>query len=136
MRNVFWIALGFIGCGILGATFLVGVQIASAQTTQMGQREATNEARDCLFKVGAAEEITSTTGASDSSAALTKNSRYLVKCDSEGYVRWGTSAATAASGDFKLPQDTVLPFRTNDTVIYFAARSVSVSGSCWVLECQ
>lgn len=90
----------------------------------------------CTPVAGAAEEITATTGASDASAALTQLKVYYMKCDTEAYVRWGSTAPTAAAGDFKLPADTVLPFATTVATRYVAAKSVSVSGSCWIIACQ
>jgi len=132
---VFLVTAGVGLCG-MGLVLLVQFSSARAQTYPYSTQQAGNAGRDCVFKAGAAQEVTATAAASDASTQLIANTRYVVTCDQAVYARWGATAPTAAAGDLKIPASTLFRFATNDSIRYMAARDVAVDGSCWLLECQ
>ena len=96
----------------------------------------TSPSTACTPVPASAEEITSTAAASDTSTQLTSFTRYWLRCDTAAYIDSSTTTCTAASGDWKLPADTIVDLLTTDTIRYFCARSVTTDGSCWLLKCQ
>lgn len=122
---------------VASVLILAGV-VAYGQTNQsFSERQSANFTRPCTPKPAGTEEVTSTAGASDTSSALTVGVVYYMKCDTAAYVDTSTtSSCTAASGDMKLPADTILPILTTANVRYLCARNVTSDGSCWITECQ
>lgn len=113
-----------------------------AQSTMFPEKEAQNKARACIPVAGTAQEVTSTAGASDTSTELNPSSLYMLVCDEDAYVEWGTTSAgtVAASGNFILYRKVMMYFATGktntDDANFFAARNVTTDGSCWLLECR
>jgi hypothetical protein len=91
-----------------------------------------------IYAAGAAEEITSTTSASDASAELEQPANYWLYCPQDSYCRWGATAPTAAAGDFIITARTYWPFATGGSapIKYVACKNVSVSASCWIIEAR
>jgi len=119
---------------LFGAILALGIT-SSAAVVKYNPQEAANRNRAPVPVIGAAEEVTATAAASDAATLLNGDSMYLLTCDTQAYVRWCANATcTAAAGDFKLAADTLFVFATTDTLRGFAAKSVAVNGSCWLLE--
>jgi hypothetical protein len=114
----------------------VGQHYAGAATIETNTVESTRFTRTCIHATGAAEVVTATAAASDASISLIPNTRYTMVCRENAWVRWGTTAPTAASGDFFMPANVLWTFQTSDTLLFAAARNVTSDGSCYLLECR
>ena len=112
--------------------------LASTRTDQLFGTRTTHgdNTRACVPKAGAATAIACTASASASSGALTADSRYLIQCEHDAYLVWGTSAATATSSGFIIPRRVAFDFATDDTVLYVACLNVDSDGACRYIECQ
>ena len=129
-----WVVYAFAAFIVL----FTAVNYVKADPNWFSDGRSLNMSRACVYATGAAEEVTATAAASDASAQLNDESTFMINCDNEVWIRWGATAPTAASGDFKLEANTILFFGTGgkNDIRFVAARNVASDGSCWVLECQ
>lgn len=111
--------------------------VAATNLANFNQSQALNMIRPCVPKPAGTIEITSTSAASATSAALSNPSVFWLKCDTAAYIDTSASSScTAASGDFPLPADTLMPIVTTPDMRYVCARNVTSSASCWLWECK
>lgn len=124
----------------LATTLAVAISMLAAPA--LGQdMDDTNEktslrfTRSCTPDPGLPVTLTTTTGASASTAALDINSTYIVRCTTETYLATGTTAPTATSSNFPFPP-AVWPLRTNGTVKYVAGLAKTLDGACYFWKCK
>jgi hypothetical protein len=113
--------------------------VAYAQTQQFNATEAANLTRACAPKPGASViRMQATTSADADSGALGYNRLYMMMCDTDAWVRWGSTAADAAAHDWKLPAHMILFFLSGGSgnAVHVSAKSVTSNGDCRLLECR
>ncbi len=129
-NGIVLVLLGAI-CGMV-----IGLAVSVVQSVLATQLPGMERAP--IYAAGAAQEITCTTAASDASTALEVPANYWLYCPQTAWVRWGATAPTAATGDFIIAAGTYFPFGTGGDagIAYVAAKNVSVSGSCLLIEAR
>lgn len=111
--------------------------IALAKQDNKTPAEAANLTRAGFPKIGAATiTLAATTSLDADSGALQFNAVYMLRCDTDAWIRWGASAVTAASGDWKVGAGEVYYFATggSQALVHVSALSVSANGSCRLIE--
>jgi hypothetical protein len=130
MKNAVLISSAFIGVCLLVATYVGAIPNTSPA---LSLREFT---RACVPAIGAATTIDCSNTTSVSSAILTQDSRYLLFCSDASYLRWGTTAPTAAAGDMIVPSGTWLDFATDAETRYVACKNVNSDAACYYIHCK
>lgn len=124
-----------------GAILLcVGVDLVFAEAENLSERQAANQTRACIPVIGdSAVTLAATTGADADSGALDAGSVYMLQCDTDAWLRWGTSAVTAVADDWLQPAGVVSYFSTGgatNLATHVSALSVSSNGDCRLLRCN
>lgn len=103
----------------------------------VGTGQAPGLERPCIPKSGAATEVACTTSTS-ASQELTPGTSWEITCDSDAYVRAGVGSATAVAGDFKYRAEQLYYMSAGgpEGINWFACKSLSANGSCWMRECR
>lgn len=114
----------------IGSVWAYGAQIKHVE------RISNDMARPPIPATGAATTIDCSAAASASSAALTVDTCYMISCTDDSYLRWGTSAPTAAAGDMILGSGDWLEFCTPSTDFYVACKNVNNDKACYYLEAR
>lgn len=123
--------------GMIGVLAVTGSQVALAgmnRTANQGQlvHELT---RACTPATGAPVRLQATTGTDADSGALDAWTGYRLECDTDAWVRFGTSAVNAVANDNKYRAALPEYFSTSGTVVHVSALSVSTNGDCRLTKC-
>jgi hypothetical protein len=119
---------------MFAAVVLVGVTTYATQY-RTSVEESSRWTRACVFAAGAATTLNCSNVADADSGALTANTRYVLTCTDATYVRFGSAAVTAASGDMIVPSGAWLEFATTDSIKHLSVKNVNIDAACYLLEC-
>lgn len=119
---------------MFAAILVVGVTTYATQY-KTSVDESSRWTRACVFAAGAATTLDCSNVADADSGALTANTRYVLTCTDSTYVRFGSTAVTAAAGDMIVPNGTWLEFATSDSIRHLSVLNVNINAACYLLEC-
>ncbi|MEM6533919.1 MAG: hypothetical protein AAF654_14960 [Myxococcota bacterium] len=124
---------------VVGVVVLALAGLVSAQVENLDERRASNLTRACIPAIGdVAVTLAATTATDADSGALGLGSVYMLQCDTDAWIRWGSSAVTAAADDWKQPAGVVSYFATGAAgrkANHVSALSVSADGDCRLMQC-
>lgn len=115
---------------------LVGPRVADAamtRTKSQGQL-ALEEARPPIPDTGAPVRMQCTTGTDADSGALDPWESYIIQCDTDAWVRWGTAAVNAVANDFKVVSGIPHSFSTDTSTLHVSCLSVVTTADCRILK--
>lgn len=128
MRKFAFVAFGFT----LALAASVQADMVQSSTVESGQRS-----RAPFMKTGAPTKLACTTGADADSGALVKNTSYILRCESDAWIDWGTAATNAVADDFKMLAGKYLRFSTSPLAdTHVSCLSVAVNGACYLHEAE
>ena len=122
---------------LLVAAILLASQVASADMITTSVNESGTRSRAPYMKTGAPTKLACQTGADADSGALVKNTTYILRCESDAWIDWGTAATNALADDFKMLSGKYLRFSTHPSdATHVSCLSVAVNGDCYLHEAE
>ena len=121
---------------ILGIPAFVYAQTKKVEL--QGRTEALNNTRACYPKIGdVALTLAATTGADADSGALNMDSMYMMSCDTDAWIRFGSAAVTAVADDWLCRTGEVyfIPTGGPERLAHISALSSSSNGDVRLIEC-
>ena len=91
---------------------------------------------NCNPTGAAPQTLACATGADADSGALTADTLYLIRCDTDAWVDFNAAASNAAADDNYIPAFSAFPFTTENSVLHVSCLSVAVDGDCRLTKCQ
>lgn len=128
-----------LAAAIILAGTAIGLAKPMTETTMLSFSERMAEAskRPCSHSGNGTQIDTDNTG-STASAELNEWSRYVVQCQDESYICWGSSGTTCTAStttDLSLPADSWYEFITTPDSKYIGLRNVNTDSTCNIQEC-
>ena len=132
MRNIVTFVAGSAFAALLllaGALFAAPVGTSEVESARL--------TRAPFYASGAWTALNPTAAAAASTAALTVNARYVLQCNDDTYLRFGTAASgqDATSSNGWIPAGAWLEFSV-DSVQYVSALNKNVDSICYLLEAR
>lgn len=123
---------------IIAAAIVVAGQIANAALVNTNTETSGKLSRSPFYASGAWVALDPDTSTAASTAALTANSRYVIQCTVDTYLRFGTAASgqAATSSNGYLPAGAWLEFSIEADTPYLSALSKGADGVCYLLEAR
>ena len=123
---------------IVAAAILVVGAIANAALVKTDVTESARLGRAPFYASGLWTALNPDTSTAASTASLTFNSRYVIQCTTDTYLRFGTAAtgqdATSSTG--YLPAGAWLEFSVEAGVQFVSALSKGSDGVCYFVEAK
>jgi hypothetical protein len=126
-------SLGFL----LGAIVLTAPLVWARMDTR-SQGNSMNMTRACVPKIGdVALTLEATTSTDADSGALNAGSMYMLRCDTDAWIRFGAAAVTAAADDWLVGANEVffIPTGGSENMVHISALSKDSNGDCRLIEC-
>lgn len=123
---------------ILAAAMLAIGAVANSAMVKTSGDETNRHARSPFYATGAWVALNPDTSTAASTAALTENSRYVIQCTTDTYLRFGTAASgeDATSSNGYLPSGAWLEFSVAADARFLSALSKGADGICYLLEAR
>jgi hypothetical protein len=102
------------------------------------QTSFSNLTRSCQPKIGAAaQKLDASLVADADSGALNNASKYLLRCTTDHWIRFGSSAVTAVADDWLVEAGEVweLPTGGTQASLHISVLGKDVDGVCYIIEC-
>ena len=132
MRSVLLWVGGFFSALLVVLSGPIYADMITTAVNESGMRT-----RAPYMKTGAPTKLACTTGADADSGALVQNTTYIMRCESDAWVDWGTAATTALADDFKLLAGKYFRFSTSAiNATHVSCLSVAVNGACYLHEAE
>lgn len=119
--------------GVIAAAITLTAFALMGAQNDTNEKESLRATRAGTPAAGLPQTVSTSTGASVSFTALSKNTVYLLRCTTDTRLCMGTSACTATASHWPLPPS-VFPILTTETMIHLGVRARSTNGACWLLE--
>lgn len=126
---------------VLGIAFgFTALQLSSVFAAMNGKTSnaAANLTRACHPRIGdVALTLEATTSSDADSGALNIQSMYMLRCDTDAWVRFGASAVTAVADDWLAGAGEVyfIPTGGSEKMVHISALSKDSNGDCRLIEC-
>ena len=123
---------------IIAAAVIVAGAIANAAMVKTDANESARLARAPFYASGLWTALNPDTSTAASTSALTANSRYVLQCTTDTYLRFGTAASSqdATSSTGYLPAGAWLEFSVEAGVQFLSALSKGSDGICYLVEAK
>ena len=123
---------------ILAAAIVVAGQLVNAAMVKTEPAESARLGRSPFYASGLWTSLNPDTSTAASTASLTANTRYVMQCTTDTYLRFGTAAtgedATSSTG--YLPAGAWLEFSVEAGVQFLSALSKGSDGICYLVEAK
>lgn len=123
---------------LLAAALVVVGGFVNAAMIKTDAEESARLARSPFYATGPWAALNPDTSTAASTSALTANSRYVLQCTTDTYLRFGTAASgqDATSSNGYLPAGAWLEFSVEAGAQYLSALSKGADGICYLLEAR
>lgn len=128
----------YAGLGFAFAFIVLQVSVAFGRMDTKGQGASLNMTRACYPKIGdVAITLEATTSTDADSGELNVPSMYMLRCDTDAWVRFGASAVTAAADDWLVMAGDMffIPTGGSEKMRHISALSKDSDGDCRLIEC-
>ena len=137
MKNLIKTAM-MLGALVAVAALLWSPSPVRAGIDTVGQGRALNLTRACFPVIGdSAAVVAATLAAAVASGELNTGSLYMVRCETDAWVRFGAAAVTAAPNDWRINSGEVHFIATGgrQKMRHMSFRNVTADGDCILMEC-
>lgn len=137
MKNLIKTAM-LLGAFVAVAALLWSPSPVRAGIDTVGQGRALNLARACFPVIGdSATVVAATAAAAVASGELSTGSLFMVRCETDAWVRFGAAAVTAAPDDWRINAGEVhfIPTGGRERMRHMSFRNVLIDGDCILMEC-
>lgn len=124
---------------LIAAAVLAIPLTAYARLATYSSSSSNNLTRACFPKIGdVAITMAATTSTDADSGELDARSLYMLRCDTDAWVRFGAAAVTAVADDWLVGAGQIffIPTGGPDNLRHISALSKDVDGDCRLIECQ
>lgn len=123
---------------VIAAAIIVAGAFANAAMVKTDPAESARLGRAPFYASGLWTALNPDTSTAASTAALTANSRYVMQCTTDTYLRFGTAASgqDATSSTGYLPAGAWLEFSVEAGVQFLSALSKGTDGVCYYVEAK